>query len=293
MISSNSPSWLVAGAGGMLGLDLVAALTDQGIEHVAADRSALDVTDAEAVRQAVRSLGPQGVVLNAAGWTDVDSAEEHEAEATAVNGTAVEALALACRTTGALLVHVSTDYVFGGDGLVVDELAEDALPEPINAYGRSKLVGERAVLHHCPDRGYVVRTAWLYGRHGQNFVRTMLRLAATHDSVTVVDDQVGQPTWTVEVARRMIEIASSRPPAGVLHASAAGETNWYGLARAVYELAGLDPSRVRPVPSTRFPRPAARPARSVLGHDRWALTGLSPLPDWRAMLDQAWAADTF
>lgn len=293
MTSSSSPTWLVTGAGGMLGLDLVAALAAQGIEHLAADRSALDVTDAVAVRRAVQSLGPGAVVLNAAGWTDVDGAEQHEAEATAVNGTAVEALARACRSTGALLVHVSTDYVFGGDGLAVDELAEDSVPVPINAYGRSKLVGERAVLDLCPDTGYVVRTAWLYGRHGTNFVRTMLRLAATQDSVTVVDDQVGQPTWTVELARRMIEIASSRPPAGVLHASAAGETSWYGLARAAYELAGLDPARVQPVASTRFPRPAPRPARSVLGHDRWSITGLHALQDWQTMLEQAWAADTF
>ncbi len=293
MISSSSPGWLVTGAGGMLGLDLVGALTDRGLDLVAADRSALDVTDAVAVRRAVQSLGPGGVVLNAAGWTDVDGAEEREAEATAVNGTAVEVLAQACRSTGAVLVHVSTDYVFGGDGLVVPALDEDAVPAPINAYGRSKLVGERAVLDICPDTGYVVRTAWLYGRHGPNFVRTMLRLADTQASVTVVDDQVGQPTWTWELAQRMVEVGLRRPPPGVLHGSAAGETSWYGLACAAYELAGLDPARVQPVPSTRFPRPAVRPERSVLGHDRWSLTGLSPLRGWRAMLDQAWAAGVF
>lgn len=293
MSASGSPGWLVTGAAGMLGLDLCAALTDQGIEHVAADRSALDVTDAATVRKAVRSLGVGGVVLNAAGWTDVDGAEQQEAEATAVNGTAVEVLADACRSTGATLVHVSTDYVFGGDGRVVDALAEDAVPVPINAYGRSKLVGERAVLDRCPETGYVVRTAWLYGRYGPNFVRTMLRLADTQASVTVVDDQVGQPTWTWELAQRMVDVGLRRPPPGILHGSAAGETSWYGLACAAYELAGLDPSRVQPVPSTRFPRPAARPARSVLGQDRWSITGLSPLPDWRAMLEQAWAADVF
>lgn len=293
MTASTSPGWLVTGAGGMLGLDLVAVLADRGIDHIAADRSALDLTDADAVRRVVRSLGSGGVVLNAAGWTDVDGAEQHEPEATAVNGTAVEVLAEACRATGAVLVHVSTDYVFGGDGVVVEALAEDAVPAPINAYGRSKLVGERAVLDICPDTGYVVRTAWLYGRHGANFVRTMLRLAATQDSVSVVDDQVGQPTWTIELGQRMVEVALCRPPPGVLHASAGGQTSWYGLARAAYELAGLDPARVQPVASTAFSRPAVRPARSVLGHDRWSITGLPPLPDWRSMLEQAWAASVF
>lgn len=293
MSASGSPGWLVTGAAGMLGADLVAVLADRGIDHVAARRSTLDVTDAAAVRLAVHSLGVGGVVLNAAGWTDVDGAEQQEAEATAVNGTAVEVLADACRSTGATLVHVSTDYVFGGDGRLVDALAEDAVPAPINAYGRSKLVGERAVLDRCPETGYVVRTAWLYGRHGPNFVRTMLRLADTQASVTVVDDQVGQPTWTWELAQRMVDVGLRRPPPGVLHGSAAGETSWYRLACAAYELAGLDPARVQPVPSTRFPRPAVRPERSVLGHDRWSLTGLSPLPGWRAMLDQAWAAGVF
>lgn len=288
-----TPRWLVTGAGGMLGQDLTAVLTERGIRHIAADRASLDVTDADAVGRVVRALGPEGVVLNAAGWTDVDGAEAHEAAATAINGTAVAALARACSSTGAVLVHVSTDYVFGGDGATLQALAEDTQPAPVNAYGRSKLVGEQAVLGLCPGSGYVLRTAWLYGRHGGNFVATMLGLAASHDSVTVVDDQVGQPTWTAALAERMVEVALRRPRPRVLHASAAGQTSWYGLARAAYELAGLDPDRIRPVSSDAFPRPAARPNRSVLGHDRWADAGLAPLDDWLAMLRGAAGAGVF
>jgi dTDP-4-dehydrorhamnose reductase len=226
------------------------------------------------------------VVLNAAAWTDVDGAEADEAAATRVNGAGVETLALACAKTGARLIHVSTDYVFPGDA--GRPYAEDAPVNPINAYGRSKLAGERAILETLPVTGYVVRTAWLYGRHGKNFVGTMLRLAAERDTVDVVDDQEGQPTWSMALARRLVELGE-RPdaPAGVYHGTASGRTTWFGLAQAVFAEAGLDPARVRPTTSDKFVRPARRPAFSVLKHDRWAAAGLAPLPDWRAMLSEA------
>ena len=167
-------------------------------------------------------------------------------------------LARACAGHGARLLHVSTDYVFAGDAAT--PYAEDAPTDPINAYGRSKLAGERAVARLLPETGYVVRTAWLYGAHGRNFVTTMLGLAATREHLDVVDDQQGQPTWSYALATRLVALADAalagRAPAGIYHGTCTGRTTWYGLARAAFTLAGLDPDRVRPTTSDRFPRPA-------------------------------------
>jgi len=272
--------WLVTGAGGMLGQDLLTAL--HGRRVTALKRSDLDITSADAVRDAVAG---HDVVVNAAAWTDVDGAEAAEAAATAVNGTAVAVLAAACRTAGARLIQISTDYVFAGDA--TEPYREDAPTDPLNAYGRGKLVGERAVLSTLPDTGYVVRTAWLYGAHGRNFVTTMLRLATTQETVTVVEDQLGQPTWSADLAARLVELGSGDAPAGVYHGTASGQTTWFGLAQAVFAGAGLDPARVRPTSSAAYVRPARRPTYSVLRHDRWAAAGLGPMRDWRAMLAAA------
>ncbi|MEV6596540.1 dTDP-4-dehydrorhamnose reductase [Actinoplanes sp. NPDC051346] len=276
--------WLVTGAGGMLGRDLCAALAEAGERDVlAATRSDLDVADPAAVRDAVAGVD---VVVNTAAWTDVDGAETAEEAATAVNGHAVRGLAA---VAGERLIHLSTDYVF--DGTAASPYAEDTAQAPINAYGRGKALGERAVL---AAGGYVVRTAWLYGEHGPNFVRTMLRLAAERDTVDVVDDQRGPPTWSYALARQLIALAAAatagRAAPGAYHGTAAGATTWHGLARAVFAEAGLDPDRVCPTTSDRFRRPARRPAYSVLGHDRWAGTGVAPLPGWRVMLAEAMPA---
>jgi dTDP-4-dehydrorhamnose reductase len=278
--------YLVTGAGGMLGHDLLATL--DGRDVTAASRAELDITDAAKVRDLVDG---HDVVFNAAAWTDVDGAEADEAGATAVNGTGVAVLAAACAATGARLVHVSTDYVFAGDAGT--PYAEDAPTAPINAYGRSKLAGETAVLAALPSTGYVVRTAWLYGAHGGNFVRTMLRLGGEREFVDVVADQVGQPTWSRDLAEVLVTLADSGAPAGVYHGTASGQTSWHGLASAVFEEAGLDPARVRPTTSAAFVRPAPRPSYSVLGHDRWAAAGLAPMRAWRAMLHTALADPAF
>jgi dTDP-4-dehydrorhamnose reductase len=276
--------WLVTGAGGMLGRDLCAALADAGeTDVVAATRADLDVTDPAAVRAAVAGAG---VVLNAAAWTDVDGAETAEPAATAVNGDAVRMLAGAA---GRRLIHFSTDYVFAGDAGT--PYPEDTPADPVNAYGRSKAAGEHAVL---AAGGYVVRTAWLYGAHGGNFVRTVLRLAGERDTLDVVDDQQGAPTWSYALARQAIALAGAaaagRAAPGAYHGTAAGRTTWYGLARAVLTEAGLDPDRIRPTTSDRFPRPARRPAYSVLGHGGWAAAGLAPLADWEDQLAAAMPA---
>jgi dTDP-4-dehydrorhamnose reductase len=272
--------WLITGAGGMLGTDLVDVLAARGVTTTALARADLDVCDPDAVRAAVAG---HDVVVNAAAWTDVDGAETAYEEALAVNGTAAGTVAAACAATRARMIHLSTDYVF--PGVASAPYPEDAPTDPVNAYGRSKLAGERAVL---AAGGTVVRTAWLYGAHGPNFVATMLRLAGVRDTVDVVDDQRGQPTWSYALAERLVDLGLRvDAPAGVYHGTASGETTWYGLARAVFAGAGLDPDRVRPTTSDRFPRPARRPAYSVLGHDRWAAAGLKPLPDWRDTLTEA------
>ena len=271
----------------MLGQDLLAVLHGTGAHKVTArTRAELDITDPVAVASVVAG---HDVVINAAAWTDVDSAETREREATAVNGAGVANLAGDCARAGARLVHVSTDYVFAGDATT--PYAEDSPTDPINAYGRSKLAGEVAVRRLAPETGYVVRTAWLYGAHGPNFVKTMLRLAGERDHLDVVDDQRGQPTWSYALARQLVALADAalagRAAPGVYHGTAAGETTWYGLARAALEERGLDPDRVRPTTSARFVRPARRPSYSVLGHERWAAAGIDAQPQWRASLSEA------
>ena len=279
--------WLVTGAGGMLGQDVVDVLTAGGAEVTAVTRADLDVSDAGAVAAAVPG---HDVVVNAAAWTDVDGAEAREAEATRVNGLGPQLLAAACGAEGARLVHVSTDYVF--DGSATTPYAEDAPLAPRSAYGRSKAAGEQAVRQLLPDASYVVRTAWLYGEHGGNFVRTMATLERTKDTLDVVDDQVGAPTWSREVARALARLVVADAPAGTYHATATGQTSWFGLARAVFEEIGADPERVRPTTTDRFPRPAPRPAYSVLGHDAWEKAGVPAPGEWRSMLHAAAPAVT-
>lgn len=268
---------LVTGANGMLGRDLQAALA--GREVTALGRTELDITDADAVSAAVAG---HDVVVNTAAYTAVDDAESHEDAAYAVNATGPANLARAAARHGARLVTISTDYVF--DGLATEPYAEDAPRHPVSAYGRTKAAGEELALAAYPDGTYVVRTAWLYGQHGPNFAKTMLRLAETKDAWDVVDDQIGQPTWTGDLAAKLVELIDADAPAGVYHGTSSGRTSWFGFARAVLEEAGLDPERIRPTDSAAFVRPAPRPAFSVLGHDRWAAAGLEPIRDWREAL---------
>ncbi|NEB05923.1 dTDP-4-dehydrorhamnose reductase [Streptomyces sp. SID13726] len=284
-------NWLVTGAGGMLAQDVLARLADAGIPAVAATRAELDVTDPESVRSAFAAHRP-AVVVNCAAWTAVDDAESREDEALRINGDGARHLAEACAAEGAVLLQVSTDYVFAGDA--EKPYAEDAPTGPRSAYGRTKLVGEQAVLTALPSRGYVVRTAWLYGAGGGNFVRTMIKLESVKDTLDVVDDQRGQPTWTADLADRLVRLGrgalAGTAPAGVYHGTSSGETTWFGFTRAIFEQLGTDPERVRPTTSEAFVRPAPRPAYSVLGHDRWAAAGIEPIRDWRAALTEAFPA---
>jgi dTDP-4-dehydrorhamnose reductase len=276
-------SWLILGGNGQLGRDLQAVLADRVV--AALDLPAVDITDPDSVRQAVVD-SEADVVVNAAAYTAVDAAETDEATATLVNGAAPGIIAGVLRDfPGTRLVQVSTDYVFPGDS--TSPYREDEPTGPRSAYGRSKLAGERAVLEVLPERSYVIRTAWLYSQHGSNFVKTMLRLEREHDTVSVVDDQAGQPTWSHDLAEQIRRMVDAAAPVGVYHGTNSGQTTWFGFTREIFRLAGADPDRVRPTTTEAFPRPAPRPAFSVLGHDRWAAAGLTPMRDWDEALREA------
>jgi dTDP-4-dehydrorhamnose reductase len=279
--------WLITGAGGMLGRDLVDLLAAEDEQAVGLTRADLDIADAAQAREAVARHRPD-VVVNCAAWTAVDDAEAREDAALDVNGRAVAHLAAACADRGAALVQISTDYVF--DGTADTPYAEDHPAAPASAYGRTKLAGEQAVRAALPDGGYVVRTAWLYGAHGKSFYRTMLTRALAGSPVNVVDDQRGQPTWTADVARQVHALICAGAPAGSYHATSSGEVTWFGFAREIYARAGADLALVAPTTTAGFPRPAPRPAYSVLGHDGWDAAGIKPIGDWRDALERAFPA---
>lgn len=285
---------LVTGGKGQLGSEVAAAGDAAGAGLVRAPGSAeLDVTDGQQVRDAVASLlrdagGLRPVVVNAAAYTAVDDAETDSERAYQVNAIGPGLLASACAELSVPLLHVSTDYVFDGLGSRPYEPPDPTGPR--SAYGRTKLAGERAVLSSAA-RAYVVRTAWLYGAVGNNFVKSMARLQRARPTLSVVDDQRGSPTWSADLAAGLVELAAAadRLRPGVLHCVNGGETTWFGFARAVFEELGADPSRVTPCSSEQFPRPAPRPAYSVLSVAAWKSAGLTPLRDWRSALAAAFA----
>jgi dTDP-4-dehydrorhamnose reductase len=262
---------LVTGGAGMLGQAVAAVATRLGHDVIALSRTDLDITDADHVRRVIAAAEPRAVI-NCAAWTDVDRAETAESVATAVNGEGAGNVARAAAESGARLVHVSTDYVF--DGSKRTPWVESDPVGPIGAYGRSKLVGEEAVAAAGADHA-IVRTAWLFGAGGRNFVDTMLALGGDRDEVDVVADQVGSPTWAAHLAEGLVEVAERRGDVGVFHAAGAGACSWYELAVEIFARSGVR-CRVRPTTAERFSRPAPRPAYSVLGSERDAAPVLPP-----------------
>lgn len=276
---------LVTGAAGQLGSELVSLFgARSGDSVLGVDLPEVDITSAASVAAVFSSFAPD-VVVNCAAWTAVDAAEENEAAALRVNGDGPRVLARACRDAGAWLVQISTDYVFSGEAS--SPYAEDATPDPRSAYGRTKLAGEIAVQEELPDAHYIVRTAWLYGHQGSNFVKTMLRLEAERETIDVVDDQVGQPTYAGDLAAQIVALVDARPASGIFHGTNSGSVSWHGFTQEIFRLIGADPARVIAVTSEQFVRPAPRPAYSVLGHERWADAGLAPMRDWRAAIAEA------
>ncbi|WP_007519636.1 dTDP-4-dehydrorhamnose reductase [Pseudofrankia saprophytica] len=283
------------GTGGQVGSDLCRLLAADPRLPASAGltRAECDITDPARVRAVIRDQARpakiQGglTVVNTAAWTDVDGAETDEAGAYAANAAGPAHLAAACAEAGATLVHLSTDYVF--DGTADKPYEVDDQTAPVSAYGRTKLAGEQAVLALCPS-AYVIRTAWVYGAVGANFVKTMARLARERDQLTVVDDQRGSPTWSADLAAAIIELALSGVSPGLYHYTDAGDTTWFRFAQAIMEELGHDPAKVAPTTTAAFPRPAPRPAYSVLSARRWIDAGLTPPRHWRDALAAAFAA---
>lgn len=289
---------LVPGGTGQLGHDL-AALAGPGLGVTAPGSAELDVTRPGAVIEAVTALaeraaaaGARPVVVNAAAYTAVDQAETDEERAFAINADGPRVLAAACSSRRVPLVHVSTDYVFAGDATAPYEPGDPLGPR--TAYGRTKAAGEDAVLGSGAS-AWVVRTAWVYGKQGNNFVKTMVSLESSRDTLSVVDDQRGSPTWSADLAAGLVELAGriadgDGPAARVLHCAGGGETTWFGFAQAIFKHLGADPARVSPCTTADFPRPAPRPAYSVLSGKAWQDAGLTPLRSWDEALAAYFAA---
>jgi dTDP-4-dehydrorhamnose reductase len=245
-------------------------------------RKDLDIRDRTQVEEAVRGFD---VVINAAAYTEVDDAETNIELAFAVNATGVENLAWGTAATQAHLVQVSTDYVF--DGRAQMPYPEDAPTNPLSIYGKSKRDGENSIIKVNP-RFSIVRTAWLYGENGSSFPKTVARLGREREFIEVVDDQFGQPTSTIDVARLIRALILGGNPSGVFHATNSGVTSWWKFAQVLFQKAGWDATRVRPISSAEFVRPAQRPGWSVLGHDRWEACGLRAPRPWEEALEEAW-----
>jgi dTDP-4-dehydrorhamnose reductase len=281
-------TWLITGGTGQLGLALQAELTVKGISYVATNSSQLDITNPLLVSQLVDSISPE-VIINAAAWTDVDGAETNEFAAFQANAIGPQNLAIAAKKVGVRLVLVSTDYVFSGDSDA--PWSEAAKHDPQSVYGSTKSAGEKFVLSELPNASYVVRTAWLYSEDRKNFAKTMTKLALIGDGeVRVVNDQVGQPTFAADIARQITNLVIADAPAGIYHGTNSGHATWFEFAQEIFRLSGADISRVVPVSTPEFPRPAERPSDSVLGHDNWAKINMAPMRDWRIALADAMPA---
>lgn len=281
-------SWLITGGAGQLGIAASKELSERGILFQAWGSQVLDITKGPIVRDFVSKLSPN-VIINCAAWTDVDGAETNELQASRVNGDGAENLAIAAKICGAKLIHVSTDYVFSGEGKSPWRINDPV--EPQSAYGRTKAEGESRVRKAYPEDSWIVRTAWLYSPWGKNFAKTMTRLALDGDSeVRVVNDQIGQPTSASDLAKQLIELGLSRSPSGIYHGTNSGEGTWFKFAQEIFELSGADVNRVIPITSRESSRLAKRPTYSVLAHDEWGKTVVQPMRDWQIALKDAMPA---
>jgi len=279
---------LLTGRNGQLGTEC-GLIIPADCEVIAVDFPEFDLADADVLAQTVRDVQPS-ILLHTAAWTAVDKAEEHEAEAFAINATATDVLASCMAEIGGRMVYVSTDYVFSGEGDV--PWREDDAVAPLNAYGRTKLAGEQALAAHLGDRGHVVRTSWLYGRCGANFVRTMLNLMSSGRALKVVEDQVGSPTWAGGLAQALFALARASDAPPILHFTDEGIVSWFDFAVAIRDCGlenglSLADSSVSACPGTEYPTPAARPSWSPMHFsDAWEDLGISP-SNWKQALQEA------
>jgi dTDP-4-dehydrorhamnose reductase len=271
---------VVTGAKGQLGTDLVDLLSDRGYEVYGYGREELDITNFDQVQQVISEVKPD-VVIHASAYTKVDLAESEPDQAFLINAYGTRNVAVVSEKVGAKLVYVSTDYVF--DGTATSPYNEFARTNPLSVYGKSKLAGEQFVrdLH---SKFFIVRTSWVYGKHGNNFVKTMLKLAQERDELMVVNDQVGCPTYTVDLANFILGLIQTEKY-GIYHVSNSGYCSWYEFAKAIFEEARIE-VKVNPCMTKDFPRPAPRPAYSVFEHMALRLNGFSEMRYWREALKE-------
>ena len=274
--------WLITGASGQLGLAMQRELSTRGISFIAANSRELDITSQNSVESILLRNSPK-VIVNCAAWTDVDLAEIKQEQAYNVNALAVENLALASKQISAKLVHVSTDYVFSGEGNT--PWLESAERDPASIYGLSKREGENFVQEIYEENSFIVRTAWLYSENSKNFAKTMVNLALTDErEVRVVNDQIGQPTSANDLAQQIVDLVGSKSTNGIYHGTSSGQATWFEFAQEIFELVGANTERVVPVSSDEFLSLAKRPRYSVLGHDNWRKSELPEMRDWRLAL---------
>ena len=275
-------SWLIVGSEGQLGLAMQKELSAQGVNFRALGRLELDITNELQVLSYFEEIKP-AVVINTAGWTDVDGAELNEDKARSVNSYGPQVIAESSRKIGAKHIHISSDYVFSGTSRT--PWSEDSTLSPLGAYGRTKAEGEKLVQRVYPEGSYVVRTAWLYSPWRRNFVKSILKIAlSTNAPIEVVSDQVGQPTNALQLAAKILEMVELDVSPGIYHGTNSGEATWFELAQLVFELCGEDPKRIIPIPSNQLVRSALRPSYSVLGHQNWRKQHMIPMADWHDAL---------
>ena len=270
---------LVTGAKGQLGTDLMNELARQGLEGIGVDVEEMDITDADACRRVI-SQAKADAVIHCAAYTAVDAAEDQVELCRKINGEGTRNVAVACREAGVKLMYISTDYVFDGKGTRPWE--PDDKRAPLNVYGQTKYEGEIAI-EELVERYFIVRIAWVFGVAGKNFIKTMLRLGREKGAVSVVDDQVGSPTYTYDLARLLTDMIQT-DRYGRYHSTNEGECSWYEFAREIFRQAGMDEVKVTPVSSEAFAAKAKRPANSRMSKEKLTENGFKRLPDWQDAL---------
>lgn len=277
-------NWLITGASGQLGKSLVEHLEARGAFYTGLTKGDLDISSPDS-KEKIMDLNPS-IIVNCAAYTLVDKAESEKDLAAQVNGTGAKHVALAARELSVPLIHISTDFVFSGQRNIPWKTNDK--PEPISQYGKTKLEGEKCIQDVYPEHSLILRTAWLYGPFGKNFAKTILKKAlSTKDELRVVDDQIGQPTSTLDLARQIYDAGTNGIPAGIYHATNSGQVTWYEFAREILILSGEPTSRIKPIQSSEYPTPAKRPTYSVLDHSEWQNTTVPKMGDWKLALERA------
>jgi dTDP-4-dehydrorhamnose reductase len=267
---------LVLGKTGQVGSDLIELVKEQNIDFVALDRNELDLTQTDSIKQKILDY-EFDYLINCAAYTQVDLAESEVELASKINALAVAEMAAACKEKNSTLVHISTDYVFAGDG--AQPYKESDKPDPQSVYGSSKLQGEQFALAINP-KTWILRTAWVYGEAGSNFPKTIAKHLLAGKELEVVDDQIGAPTWSKNIAEAILNLIQTEPEYGIFNCTNSGETSWFEFAQEIAKSLNIDQAKVRPSKSSSLNRPAKRPNYSVLSSEKWIKAGLNPLPNW-------------